>query len=72
MPKHERGFALGQRRSFLAALGLKKIRDALGGKPHAVKGEILGNQSAPTGGAELNGRQFAHGRISASSRMPFS
>ena len=72
MPKYERGFALGQRRSFLTALSLEEIRDPLRGEPHAVKGEILGDQSAPTGGAELNGRQFAHGRISASSRRPFS
>ena len=54
------------------ALSLEEIRDPLRGEPHAVKGEILGDQSAPTGGAELNGRQFAHGRISASSRRPFS
>ena len=72
MPKHERGFALGQGGCFFTAFGIQKINNALRSEADTVEGEILGDQSAPTGGAELNGRQFAHGRISASNRMPFS
>ncbi len=49
------GLSFGDLGFRILALGHEVIRHALGGDTDIVKGEIAGDEAAPTGGAEFNG-----------------